>query len=228
MLFNSLDFAVFLPIIFVIYWALNRYLDSLNPKLVVFEVYPVSFSIDGVESSLDLISNDIIDLEAFKMTLNQNHIKVYNTFIYSFYRYFFDLDNNFKERKVKSIDTYVEGGYVERKLMFFKQKPFYKSKWNIREDQLKYFNIILKTLKSRNIDYLLVQTPINSFKYKKYTNNDSIDEMLEGFGSYYNFNKLLKVNDTLDFYDSNHLNQNGVTKFNQEIIKLVKKKMVLE
>ena len=37
---------------------LKRYLERLNPKLVIYEVYPETFTIDGVESSLDIIAND--------------------------------------------------------------------------------------------------------------------------------------------------------------------------
>ena len=31
----------------------ERYLGSLNPELVIYEVYPKTFTMDGVESSLD-------------------------------------------------------------------------------------------------------------------------------------------------------------------------------
>jgi len=37
---------------------LKRYLHQLNPKTIVYEVYPISLSIDGVESSSDIIAND--------------------------------------------------------------------------------------------------------------------------------------------------------------------------
>ena len=33
----------------------KRYLNQLNPKLIVYEVYPTTFTIDGIESSLDII-----------------------------------------------------------------------------------------------------------------------------------------------------------------------------
>ena len=36
---------------------LDEHLDRLNPKLVVFEVYPVVFQLEGVESALDFIAN---------------------------------------------------------------------------------------------------------------------------------------------------------------------------
>ena len=42
---------------------LHRYLDEINPKSIVFEVYHVLFQNDGIESMADLISNDHIDME---------------------------------------------------------------------------------------------------------------------------------------------------------------------
>ena len=37
---------------------LNRYLNQLNPKIAIYEVYPITFTLDGIESAMDLISND--------------------------------------------------------------------------------------------------------------------------------------------------------------------------
>ena len=42
---------------------------------------------------------------------------------------------------------------------------------------------------------------------------------MQEYSTYYNYNKLLNLNDTLDFYDDDHLNQSGVTVFNQALIK---------
>ena len=36
--------------------------------------------------------------------------------------------------------------------------------------------------------------------------------------SYYNFNSLVSLNDSIDFNDDHHLNQNGVIKFNEKFI----------
>ena len=41
----------------------KKYIDYLNPKIVIYEVYPDVFRNDGVESSIDLVTNDKIDSE---------------------------------------------------------------------------------------------------------------------------------------------------------------------
>src|SRR3546814_19469806 len=58
----------------------NEYIDSLNPKLIVYEVYPFVFSIDGVEPSTDVISNEFINWNMFVTIAKQHNVKLYNTF----------------------------------------------------------------------------------------------------------------------------------------------------
>lgn len=70
---------------------LKRYLDKLNPKTVIYAVYPESFSVDGIESTLHLISNDKIDLDIVKLGTQQLNLKIFNTLIYAEYRQLFNL-----------------------------------------------------------------------------------------------------------------------------------------
>ena len=41
------------------------------------------------------------------------------------------------------------------------------------------------------------------------------------YSEYYNFNEIITLNDTLYFYDSHHLNQDGVNIFNKKLIELL-------
>ena len=61
---------------------LKQYLDKINPKMVVIEAYAGTISVDGVESSLDLLSNNKIDINAFNMALEVNKFQTYNTLLY--------------------------------------------------------------------------------------------------------------------------------------------------
>ena len=40
---------------------------------------------------------------------------------------------------------------------------------------------------------------------------------------YYNFNELIKLNDSLDFYDAHHMNQTGVNIFNTKLKEVLPK-----
>lgn len=203
----------------------DRYLQDFNPKTVIYEVYPGTISSDGVESSLDIIANDRIDLKSFKMAVGVNNIKVYNTLFYGF-MYENLKSNNFKEPLEKRKDTYVSGGFVEREVSYYdspRLNQLMDKKWKLKNEQLKNVESILEKIYQKNIKIILVYAPITKARYTSYSNHDLFDKLMENYAkkydaTYYNFNKIINVNDTLHFFDSHHLNQNGVEFFNNALI----------
>ena len=201
---------------------LKQYLVNLKPELIVFEVYPEIFEMDGVESSVDVISNCSSFKFAFLHALSVNHIISYNTLLYSSLRKIFFNDLSFVEDKRIGNDTYVEGGYVEKdakqKGISVNQK---KKNWNLNNTQVFAFKETLTFLKENKVPFLLVQSPITKALYSSYSNNVEIDSFFLSLGSYKNYNedKELNLSDTIDFYDEHHLNQSGVSKFNLRVIK---------
>ncbi len=203
----------------------DRYLKTLNPKIVIYEVSPGLFSSDGIESSLDVISNSPkIDMAAIKMAFKSNSVKVYNTLIYSFYKKNIKKNDESPEPVKKGMDTYVSGGgFVERKVTYNKDTLFSKSKWNLNKKQLLLFESIAETISLSKTDLILIKAPITKSRYEAFSNNDEIDQYFSKKGIYYNFNYLLELNDTLHFYDSHHLNQNGVNLFTEQVVERLKK-----
>ena len=200
---------------------LERYLDKMNPKLIIFQVSAMTFTFDGVESALDIIANDQNDFYSRKMALDLNNIKVYNALLYGLIHDLFNLNLTFNENTIKGKDTYVSGGFVERELQFFKKESFKENKWNFNEKQFIVFNEILEILKEKKIEVVLVNTPTTSAVYNSYSNNNVFDSIMENKLKYLNFNKILQMDDSLNFYDSYHLNQNGVDIFNKKLINLL-------
>ncbi|QKG79770.1 hypothetical protein [Tenuifilum thalassicum] len=207
---------------------IDRYLDQLNPKLVIYEVYPDIFSLDGVESSLDLIANGKNDFHTIKMALEINSIRTYNTLIYGFIRELLGLNKSYIEPTHKDNDTYIPGGFVEKKLGFYSPQKLDKKEIKINPKQLKYFNEIIDKIKSKNIEVILVYAPIPKINYKRYTNTKYFDEIMRKYSTYYNFNEIVSLNDSLHFFDSHHLNLNGVEIFNNKLIELLKDSGVLK
>jgi hypothetical protein len=206
---------------------LNRYLDSLNPHLIIYEVNPIDFSGDGLESALDIISNDQIDIESLKMTIKLNNIKVYNTLIYSFYRGlpFYDYyrkilfgKEGFKAEKRRPPDTYISGGFVQKDMSYFKHQGYEKKKWQLNSIQLKIFRKIIKMISGKNIKLILVQSPYPESFYKSFADTDYFDDIISSSGEYHNFNKIIHLNDSLHFIDEYHLNQDGVKLFNKQLL----------
>ena len=61
----------------------RRYLNQLDPKLIILEIFPTVVANDGVESALDLIANDKNDLLSLKMAFELKNTIVFNTLIHA-------------------------------------------------------------------------------------------------------------------------------------------------
>lgn len=205
---------------------LKKYLDSLNPKLIIYDVYLGIFLIDGVESSLDLLSNGVIDKNSLQMILKTNNIKLYNTFIYSNFLEIFKIGMYNKSISLYD-DKYIEGGYVEKKIKYYKPSRENVLNWEINKKQYEAFIRNVEYIKSKKIKIIFIQTPITKKLYQSFSKKEKFDNLIENVGIYYNFNKETALIDTLDFYDSNHLNIIGVNKFNNSFLTLIKEKKYL-
>lgn len=200
---------------------LNRYLHHLNPELIIFQVSPMMFVSDGIEASVDLIANDRNDWETIKMLSVLRHIKSINTAIYGFYRDLTKRNHGFREPLVKGKDTYIAGGFVERANELNNPKALPAQEFIFNRKSLKAFGQILDECRAKKIDLMLVQAPITRALRNSFTRLEYFDHKMKEYGDYYNFNKILHLNDTLHFYDYQHLNQDGVRLFNEALIKIL-------
>lgn len=204
---------------------LKRYLDDLNPKIVVYELFPVMLEIDGVESSLDLITNDDIDLPLIKLVLETKpNLKLYNSLIFEGFKQFFSVDLSVYSNYKTSAREYIKGGFVRSPVKLNKKEridEFTPRQWKGRKDQLEALNANLELLKSKSLSVLLVRAPITTYEYNSFTNNGLIDSIYSSKANFYNFQDRVKLSDRLDFLDHAHLNQNGVRKFNRELLKIL-------
>ncbi len=201
---------------------LNRYLDKLNPKLAVIEVYPTMLTLDGVESSLDLIANDNNDIYSTGMSLRINNIKTYNTLIYGFLNDLIGLNKSYIEPIQKGDDTYILGGYVEKEVAYYQPTEFEKREIVINQNQLQSFTKIIEMLRNKNTEIIIVFAPIPKVNYESFTNKSYFDRLMQEYAKYYDFNELLTLDDSKHFYDSHHLNQEGVEIFNLKLIEILK------
>lgn len=200
---------------------LHRYLKHINPKMAIFEIYPEIFTSDGVESSVDIIGNSKNDPEALKMAIKINNIKTYNTLLYSYMKDFLYPEISNPEPVQTGYDTYISGGYVERKVEYFKHLNYPNAEWIYNQKQFDSFEKVCALLKSENIRIILIYAPITPSLYNSYTNQKEFDKKMSGYGDYYNFNEIIHLDDSLYFYDADHLNQKGVEIFNKKIIEVV-------
>ncbi|SOD88706.1 hypothetical protein [Spirosoma fluviale] len=197
----------------------NRYLTQLNPKKVIFEVNPLIFSLDGVESAMELTANDTITPSIVFMVAGLFNLKAYNTLFNSWLRQAFHL--NSVQKPYRGVNTYIKGGFVERKMSYFHHKTYNSQRWLIKKEQVKYFTETLAYIQNKGVSVVLVQAPITRDLYNSYKNNLEFDNLMRSTRlPYYNFNNIIFLDDSLHFYDGHHLNQKGVELFNRKLIEM--------
>jgi hypothetical protein len=195
---------------------MEKHLDRIQPKLVVLEIYPYLFQMDGIESMLDLLANDSIDQRSFVYTAEINKFKLYHTLGFSWYKQNLSPISSHSQPIISFGDEYISGGYNRKiKGHYHGPKTFKPTTWNPRKDQLAYFEKILLTLKSKNIPYILVQAPIIQEMYNARTDHFKIENYFSSKGVYWNYNGNTAFSDTTLFFDEHHLNESGVKLFNE-------------
>lgn len=200
---------------------LKRYLTRMNPKMIVYEVTPYFLTTDGVESALNIIGCDKNDEYSLEMAQAVDNLKVYNTLFYGFFRDLFNLNANYKEAEIIGGNTYIKGGYVEKKLDFFQPVTLPNRIYEYREQQISTFEEIISNLKEENIPYILIDAPVTVSCLDSYTNKHVYDSLMNQAGRFYDFNTILSLEDSVHFYDLDHLNYYGVEIFTNKLIDIL-------
>lgn len=200
----------------------KRYIKKLKPSLVVLEVYPVMFTIDGEESAVDILTNDVNDIYSLNMVMNGHSFFVFNTMMYSFYRNLMDSTVKIDEDWNFLGDSYITGGFVEKKLSYSTKEEYYDVSLSVLEVQKKAFKRTVDFLKEKGIPFVIVQTPITKNLFKHIKSTHFFDSTMSCFGEYRNFNHNSNFNDSLHFYDAEHLNQNGAEMFDNIFIEYLR------
>ncbi len=202
-------------------YLLKKYLDRLNPDLVVYEVFPHVFSSNGVESSINLVSSSPeINWDLFSMAIKSKNLLIINNFIYSTFLNIRNFDPRVEKHNEK--DRYIRGGYVQRIVdTVNKEKNTLSTFWSSNSRQINYFKKNIEIIKRNSKTLILVQTP---YTYE-YSNQSKIDSFFEKYEDYYDLNKMMNLSDSLDFFDPHHVNQNGAEKVSQFLAPLLLKKL---
>lgn len=194
---------------------LRRYLQTIQPEFVLFEVYPQTFTSDGLESTLDLLTALPRNKEVSKMALQTANVRAINTLIGTWVFGGANLYMNSVEPGKRSKDTYIAGGFVESPVVRANPTPQPKSPWEFEAAQIQAFKRCLELIENSKIPYLLVQTPVSRAKLESHSNWEYADSLFAASGEYINLNNSIELVDSLHFYDDNHLNQDGVELMNE-------------
>ncbi len=200
---------------------IERYWENLNPDLVIWEIDPFAVSGDGVESALDLVSNDRQDIHSLKMVFQTAHPKVWNTFTYALYRDIFELNDTVLEAARKNEDLYISGGYVQKDLKRFRYMEHPNQEIAFNNRMMRILSREVEKIQESGKRIILVRTPVTSAFYDSYINNAEFSRRMSDLAPFIDFNGRVQLDDSLHFYDEHHLNQKGVEIFNEAFLEVL-------
>lgn len=198
---------------------LEKYIETMNPKLVVFDIFPSQLAMDGIESKIDFVSNKpLIFPDDFTLSFEGRNAKLINTYFFSLFYQTFGLYGNFKEKSIKETGTYIKGGYVESPPKRNKiATNFSPATLKATNENRQIFDSMCTMLKQKRIPFILIQSPVSRAYYDHITNNAEWDSLFSHWGPYVNFNESHQFKDEY-FYDAHHMNQKGVAIFDSIFI----------
>ncbi len=199
---------------------LRRYVDIFKPKSVILDVYPPLFCRKGVESTLDIVSNDTNDIQSFELVLNERNALTFNTFVLSSFYQYFGIKNEFKENRHKAKDSYITGGFVESNSEKRVNDRIDSFEIEILDSQLSAIESIKRICEERGIRLIMTFAPVTKKKYESFRNIETFESVVKNF-EYYDFNTIIALEDSIDFMDSHHLNQSGVHKYNRMLVETI-------
>jgi hypothetical protein len=208
-------------------YVLERYLTKLNPKVVILETFPSNtFSNDGLSSQLDLLPKTPFDLNKVEMSLRINRVHSYNTLAANFFDSFIGYSDyeNIQEDSLLKGSMYISGGFSEyQKSRVYDGEFNREAPWEINASAIQFeaFTSIIDFVNESDATLILVEAPVSedqsqlvflSEKAKGEIRNLPIEHRI-------NYNDSLHVSypDSV-FYDPHHLRQEGVERFNKELI----------
>lgn len=204
------------------FYLLSKYLNDLNPQLVVYEAYFPIFEGNGLESFYDLLANVPLSTEVAKMGLATRHPHAVNAMIARFLSFPEKRSGDRRQKEVPG-DQYVSGGFVSSRLVLtdslFGEPRFL----DIEKTQLSYLKKVIRLVRESGSDIMLVVAPMPDEWLANMMNYGEVSDKIQSIADkmsvpYYDFNRIMKLDTYRHFSDTDHLNASGVEVFNCVLI----------
>lgn len=199
-------------------WLVERYLERMAPKLVVMDVFPTTISTEGVEATLNLLSNAPVDADLLQMALATPHADVWNTAILATWRELTGANAGYREPVYHSVDQdrYIPGGYVEKgPIPFIPRSTASKLEWDPPARQWAAFLDIMQRLHARKVPVVLLQTPVTRNWQFTPAERARLDSLFTPHATaYLDLSAVLVGEEAELFYDGHHMRQATVERFN--------------
>ena len=217
----------------ITYFLAKKFLKTLDPELVVLEVYSEILRSDGVESLLDQLSNRRMEWNLLQMTASVGGIKAWNGFLVHLLDFTRESIESRNPGMGPRVGVYVSGGFVQRDLMNISVGSFVGKKTPVNNAQLENLESIIKLVQAQGRKIVLVGQPLPTKTLNAIGDYSEIQVLVQDIGSkygvpFYDFNGLLDGGPKVDlhdpelFYDNHHLNPAGVAVFNTVFLEVLK------
>ena len=221
------------------YYLLKEYLPSLKPEVVVLDLYWNMLTSSGIESTIDIVSNTEIKNSIGEMAASTKDVMVLHSvmanIILRIHKPLHQLEQQHDEE-----ERYVAGGFVEsnvkqNKLSVDELNQLEYNTLTFSERQLDYLHKIIQLCHQNNIKLVFVVTPVTKEFKNKVLNYTEYTSLISSIAKEHNIPLLdynsrseLKLHSIKDFYDSDHLTQCGVLKFNKLLLNDLKQLEVIK
>ncbi len=220
------------------YYALKEFIGNFNPKLVVLEVYPSLLGSDGLESFSYKIGQPSLSLTNLEETFTIKNMGAINTFFSELGKRVFLNDRVCVPTSYGTnciFENYVHGGYDKS---FVTHASDLKEQIKVIEDrdnltldeskkQMLYLEKCLQLLEEKGLKVLVVIQPVPAYYINATKNYYSVTEDINNIAKKYDtpfidFSGKIALDGYADYYDTGHLNQDGVKKFDSFFIKTIR------
>jgi len=197
------------------YFLVDNFLENLNPRVIILELYWGTLKGNGVESCIDLSQQIRANKTLIRMAIATRNIQSINALICNFFK------KKNTDPFLHSSDEYIKGGFVETKREdFIPQWNLSSYKIKINDYQIKYIEKIIDLIHNNGKKVLIIITPVSKAYYDKVVNYDYWSSFLNtisnGNGIHViDFNSLSYLQSEDYYYNLDHLNSKGVSKFNE-------------
>lgn len=201
------------------YYLLKKYYPILQPRCIIQEIYPLLLENDGTESNSFLLANEPVSIELTQLAFHHFNMHNFNCWVYGSFRNALYLNDDLILVTKFKDDTYVAGGYSQKDLKPFSDDEVLKAReFSIRADQLAALDSIKAYCSQKQCQLFFVITPVTTIEKHHIQNWSSIVNELEKINPVHDFSHLPNLQDSIHFYDNDHMNQHGVEIFNPILI----------
>jgi hypothetical protein len=194
-------------------------LNNTSVKLLVVDINMFVLSVESDESTFDLISNSPLSTENIALCFKSKNPMTFNTLFTSYIT-----PPKTQTIKVDTNYNVINRGFLESNHNENSNKKLTRDKIEIRKEYWEYISKLAILAKQNNTKIIFITQPSPSIWKASVVNYEANRLAIDSFFTtqnlrYIDFNKKYMLDDQKDYLDHLHLNNSGVKKYNEILIR---------